>query len=102
MQFDPHLGIVARWGTLHGMKSNTTLVALKEERDSTIQALSEAFAQDLIDVDEYESRVVLANEATDCAALVALRQDLAPIDKEERAALDALMERISSSKGPRG
>ncbi len=52
------------------------LVALRDERAQTIAVLGDAFAADLFDVDEYESRVALAEDATTCEALVVLRQDL--------------------------
>ena len=77
-----------------------SLVALKSERDKTIQILTDAFATDLIDVDEFESRVGKAHEAKTREALVYLRSDvegadgtgvpetaLAPIDIEAQEAL---------------
>lgn len=75
-----------------------SLVALKSEREKTIELLTAAFAADLFDVDEFDSRVGKALEATTCQALVALRSDvegvatapqtaLTTIDKEAEEAL---------------
>lgn len=58
----------------------TSLVALKEERDKTIQSLTDAFSRDLFDVDEFERRIAHAHEATTREALVHLRRDLEPAD----------------------
>jgi hypothetical protein len=53
-----------------------SLVALKSERERTIEVLTAAFAADLFDVDEFDSRVGKALEATTCEALVSLRSDV--------------------------
>lgn len=79
---------------------NLSLVALKSERERTIQVLTDAFAADLFDVDEFESRVGKAHEAKTREALVFLRRDvegvhgtgvpstaLAPVDVEAQEAL---------------
>lgn len=54
------------------------LLALRDEREETIQRLTDAFAADLIDVDEFEARVDSAHQASDCQALIALRSDVSP------------------------
>lgn len=54
----------------------TNLVALRTERDRCVQRLSDAFAADVLDVDEFERRVDLAHKAESVEALVSLRDDL--------------------------
>ncbi len=57
-------------------KPKVNLVALRDEREKTIQLLSDAFAADLFDVDEFESRVEQAQQANHCEGLISLRQDI--------------------------
>lgn len=52
------------------------LVALRQERDRTIEALTEAFSRDLLDVDEFERRVDLAHQASTLPALRDLTRDI--------------------------
>ncbi len=61
------------------------LLALRDEREETIRRLTEAFASDLIDVDEFEHRVDQAHRAGDCEALVALRRDITPVESAHAA-----------------
>lgn len=58
-----------------------SLVAMRDEREETITRLTDAFAADLIDVDEFEERVDKAHQASDIETLVSLRSDVsAPPD----------------------
>lgn len=62
---------------LRGMaEKKATLLNVVDEREKTISMLSDAYANDLFDVDEFENRVELANKAESSQALVALRSDL--------------------------
>ncbi len=65
------------------------LVALRSERDRCVGQLSEAFATDLLDVDEFERRVDLAHKADTVSALVSLREDIRglELDVEPSSAL---------------
>ncbi|MBL4636123.1 MAG: DUF1707 domain-containing protein [Kofleriaceae bacterium] len=58
-----------------------TLVRLRDEREKTISMLSDAFANDLFDVDEFEARVDKAHQANSCEALVVLRKDITPSEE---------------------
>jgi hypothetical protein len=55
-----------------------SLVALRDRREQVIARLSEAYAADLVDVDELDRRLDLAHGATTIAELDALVADLAP------------------------
>src|SRR5947209_429310 len=55
-----------------------SLVALRDRRELVIARLSEAYATDLIDVDELDRRLDLAHSARTVAELDALVADLAP------------------------
>lgn len=59
------------------------LVALRAERERCVDMLSEAFATDLLDVDEFERRVDLAHTADTVHALVSLREDIRGLDTSE-------------------
>lgn len=61
------------------------LVALRDEREKTIKMLVNAFAADLFDVDEFESRVDKAHQAESCEALEVLRQDIEPVTAAGKA-----------------
>ncbi len=74
------------------------LVALRDEREKTISVLGDAFAADLFDVDEYESRVARAEDATTCEALVVLRQDLVVAEDESDAPNTALVQQRKSEQ----
>jgi len=65
-----------------------SLVALKAERDRTIAALTDAFTSDLFDMDEFDTRVGKAHEATTIEALVHLRSDILPADEEPLAMME--------------
>lgn len=81
--------------------SKPTLVALRSERDKTIDVLSDAFSTDLIDVDEYERRVDLAHRAKTCDALVLLRRDVEPAQDNENEAVGASSSQALATTRPR-
>lgn len=58
--------------------SPAPLVALRDRREAVIAALTEAFAQDLFDVEEFERRIDLAHRTKSLAELDALVADVAP------------------------
>lgn len=74
------------------------LVSLRRERDRLIDRLSEHFARDDVDVDEFERRVDLAHRATTSEALARLTDDLEPLDlaTEQKAAETALARRAEA------
>jgi hypothetical protein len=53
------------------------LVAVRDRREGVIAALTDAFAQDLLDVDEFDRRIDLAHRAVTVAELETLVADLA-------------------------
>ncbi len=61
-------------------KPKANLVALRTERERCVTILSDAFASDLLDVEEFERRVDLAHKAETVQALVSLREDVSDID----------------------
>jgi hypothetical protein len=63
------------------------LVALRDHRELIIARLSDAYAQDLFEVEELERRLDLAHAATSLAALDALVADLAPVARAPSTAL---------------
>jgi hypothetical protein len=56
------------------------LVALRERRQVVIDRLTDDFARDLIDVEEFERRVDLAHRASGVAELDQVVADLAPLE----------------------
>jgi len=56
--------------------SSTALVAVRDRREAIIQRLSDSFATDLLDVDEFEARLSRAHAAQTIAALDALLDGL--------------------------
>lgn len=54
------------------------LIGLRERRAQVIEVLSEAFAQDALDMDEFDQRLTLAHQATNTAELDRLIDDVAP------------------------
>lgn len=62
--------------------SSTALVAVRDRREAVIQRLSDGFATDLIDVDEFETRLSSAHAAQSIAALDALLVGLAPLPSD--------------------
>jgi hypothetical protein len=54
------------------------LVALRDRREQVIQLLADGFANDLVDLAEFERRTGLAHQATNVADLDALVADLVP------------------------
>jgi hypothetical protein len=59
--------------------SPTALIAVRDRREAVIQRLSDSFATDLLDVDEFEDRLSRAHAAHTIAALDALLDGLAPL-----------------------
>jgi hypothetical protein len=53
---------------------------LRGQRDQVVERLAEHFSRDHLDVEEYERRVGLAHTASSAEALVALTDDLTPLD----------------------
>ena len=66
------------------------LVALRDRRERVISALTDAFARDLFDVDEYDRRIDLVHRARSLAELDDLVVDLAPLDAPETSTALAL------------
>jgi hypothetical protein len=77
----------------------TQLIALRDRREAVISILSESFAQDLFDVDEFDRRIDLAHRATSLLELDKLVEDLAAVKPTalvpipSQAALDAWPQR---------
>jgi hypothetical protein len=57
--------------------STPQLVAMRDRRESVIATLTDAFTQDLFDIDEFDKRIDLAHRATSLAELDELVKDLA-------------------------
>jgi hypothetical protein len=57
----------------------TNLVALRDRREQVIAVLSDNFAADVLDIDEFDARVEKAHGATTIVALDRLVLDLAPL-----------------------
>jgi hypothetical protein len=62
--------------------SPAELLVLGQARDRVIAKLSEAFAHDVIDVDEFEQRLTLAHRASTLIELEAAVRDVAPAETE--------------------
>jgi hypothetical protein len=75
------------------------LVALRDRREAVIAALTDHFAKDVLDVDEYDRRITLAHQARSLAELDDIVVDLAPVTttamatRREPLALDAYPEK---------
>jgi hypothetical protein len=65
----------------------TSLVALRDRRAATIQRLSDAYAEDLLELAAFEDRLARAHGATDLATLDALVADLQPTQSTALAPL---------------
>jgi len=70
-----------------GGQNKPALVALRARREVVINALSTHFANDALDVDEFEQRVDLAHRATAVAELDRLLTDLEPAADEPSRSL---------------
>src|ERR1700679_1683544 len=55
----------------------TNLIALRDSREQAVAQLSDAFAHDLIEVDEFERRLTLAHRASSVSEITQLVSDLA-------------------------
>jgi hypothetical protein len=80
-------------------KPAESLVALRERREAAIELLGTRYAQDVLELDEFERRVELAQHAATVAELAALVADLdapaattalAPVAKRELVPADAV------------
>lgn len=58
------------------MPAMSDLVSLRDERERVLARLSDAFAHDALDVDEFERRLTIAHRATTAAELAELASDL--------------------------
>lgn len=83
---------------LRGMAEHPTstapLVALRRRRQQVIDRLTEDFARDLLDVDEFDDRVTLAHQASSLEALDAIVTDLVPLEKDAPPVTDSQALRI--------
>jgi hypothetical protein len=61
-------------------ENKPALVAVRDKREEIIAWLTEAFASDALDVDEFDERVTLAHRAENIVALEKLVEDLEPVD----------------------
>ncbi len=59
-----------------GPKPETNLVSLRDTREQAIAQLSDAFAHDVIEVEEFERRLTLAHRASSLPEIAALVSDL--------------------------
>jgi hypothetical protein len=67
----------------------TNLVALRDRREEVIRSLTEHFAADVLDLDEFDRRIDAAHSATTIVALDRLVVDLAPVPAAAAAAAHA-------------
>jgi len=73
-------------------QKKTQLVALRARREQVIEVLSDNFANDVLDMDQFEERVGMAHRADSLAALDALVDDLeAPEDGDDAEASEAMV-----------
>jgi hypothetical protein len=72
---------------------SASLVALRDRREQVIEWLSDQFARDAFELDEYERRIDLAHQATSVAALEELVADLDMPAAEAVAPGEALVTR---------
>jgi hypothetical protein len=69
-------------GATMGGESKTAMVALRRRRDEIIEDLSRHFAEDTLDLVEFEARVDLAHRARTIEQLEALLADLEPVARD--------------------
>jgi hypothetical protein len=83
---------------LAGMPEDPTrpapLVALRRRRQQVIDRLTEDFARDLLDVDEFDDRVTRAHQASTLADLDEIVGDLAPLERTAPAITESQAMRI--------
>ncbi len=75
--------------------ADNKLLTLRDRREAVIDSLSDGFANDLIDEDEFERRLDLAYQATTLAALAELVEDLAPSQADDNTGL-AVVDRTAA------
>lgn len=66
-------------------ENKPALVALRSRRDEVIDALTRHFAEDALDLEEFEHRITEAHKATDLATLDGLVSDLEPLREDSTA-----------------
>jgi len=76
------------------------LVAIRDRRSYVIDALSEAFAHDALDMEEFEQRLTLAHRATTVAALDELVEDIKPLGDDEASTELAKTDQVEEEKPP--
>lgn len=64
-------------------ENKPALVAVRERREEIISWLTDAFANDALDVNEFEDRVSAAHKAENIVALDKLVEDLAPFEARD-------------------
>lgn len=75
--------------------SKPALLLLRDERERVIARLSDAFARDLLSVEDFEERLGLAHRATTTAELVPLSRDLG--EPPQAAASTALVPTVPAA-----
>ena len=86
-------------------QNKPALVALRGRREMVIDALSTHFANDSLDLDEFEQRVDLAHRATSVAELDELLKDLEPAadaQPSESLVPQAEVQEVAIATRPRG
>ena len=83
---------------LRGMAEDPTtlapLVAIRRRRQQVIDRLTEDFARDLLDVDEFDERVTKAHQASTLAGLDEIVTDLVPLESTAPAVTESQAMRI--------
>lgn len=76
---------------------NSSLVSVRDRRDQVIEWLSDRFANDQLEVDEFERRIDLAHQAASIEALDQLVADLDMPVEELEAPAEAVVPRVDES-----
>jgi hypothetical protein len=83
---------------LRGMAEDPTtlapLVAIRRRRQQVIDRLTEDFARDLLDVDEFDDRVTKAHQASTLEGLDEIVTDLVPLERSAPAVTESQAMRI--------
>ena len=78
----------------------TSLVALRGRRQAVIDRLTEDFARDLLDVEEFENRVDRAHQATTLKDLEVLVEDLEPLERTAPPITDSQAMELHRPRAP--
>jgi len=70
-------------------ENRLTLTRARDSRDRVIAALSEHFAHDALDVDEFERRITVAHTSESAEEIDALLSDLSPLTPSTTAVIPA-------------